>query len=233
MTFAVVTDSAACLPAPVAAGHGIRVVDLHALPGPDGQPATTARPSVQELAEAYRDALRGVDEVLALHVTAALSGTIDNARLAAEAVAGEGRVEVVDLGVSGGALGLSVLAAAEADDMRRGAARARESASRSHLFFLVEDLSYLRRGGRIDRRSAALGVLALTAMIVVRVVAGMVQGWQASVNSVPWPDSGWLSHAGLLAMAALLLGYAGMYAWLLRRRVRHHQRYRQFDRSPR
>lgn len=157
MTFAVVTDSAACLPAPVAAGHGIRVVDLHALPGPDGQPATTARPSVQELAEAYRDALRGVDEVLALHVTAALSGTIDNARLAAEAVAGEGRVEVVDLGVSGGALGLSVLAAAEADDMRRGAARARESASRSHLFFLVEDLSYLRRGGRIDRRSAALG----------------------------------------------------------------------------
>jgi len=76
-------------------------------------------------------------------------------------------------------------------------------------------------------------VLALTAMIAVRVVAGMVQGWQASVNSVPWPESGWLSHAGLLAMAALLLGYAGMYAWLLRRRVRHHRRYRQFDRSPR
>ena len=76
-------------------------------------------------------------------------------------------------------------------------------------------------------------VLALTAMIVVRVVAGMVQGWKASVNHVPWPDSGWLSHAGLLAMATLLLGYAGMYAWLLRRRVRHHQRYRGFDRSPR
>ncbi|MGH8055566.1 MAG: DUF1453 domain-containing protein [Stenotrophomonas sp.] len=75
-------------------------------------------------------------------------------------------------------------------------------------------------------------VLALTLMILVRVVAGMVQGWQASVNGVAWPQTGWLSHAGLLAMAAVLLGYAGMYALLLRRRVRHHQRYRGYDRSP-
>ncbi len=76
-------------------------------------------------------------------------------------------------------------------------------------------------------------VLALTAMIVVRLIAGMVQGWQASVNGVAWPQTGWLSHAGLLAMAAVLIGYAGMYALLLRRRVRHHQRYRGYDRSPR
>ncbi|MCL7715283.1 DUF1453 domain-containing protein [Stenotrophomonas mori] len=76
-------------------------------------------------------------------------------------------------------------------------------------------------------------VLALTVMIGVRVIAGVVQGWQASVNGVPWPDSGWLSHAGLLAMAALLLGHAGMYAWLLRRRMVRHLRYRGYDRSPR
>lgn len=76
-------------------------------------------------------------------------------------------------------------------------------------------------------------VLALTLMIAMRLVAGLVQGWQAWVNGVPWPESGWLSHAGLLAMAAVLLGYAGMYAWLLRRKVRHHLRYRGFDRSPR
>lgn len=76
-------------------------------------------------------------------------------------------------------------------------------------------------------------VLALTLMVVVRLVAGLVQGWQASVNGAAWPQSGWLSHAGLLAMAAVLLGYAGMYAVLLRRRVRHHLRYRGYDRSPR
>ena len=76
-------------------------------------------------------------------------------------------------------------------------------------------------------------VLLLTLMIVVRLMAGLMQGWQASVNGVAWPQSGWLSHAGLLAMAALLLGYAGMYALLLRRRVRHHLRYRRHDRSMR
>ncbi|KRG41351.1 hypothetical protein ARC78_11395 [Stenotrophomonas pictorum JCM 9942] len=76
-------------------------------------------------------------------------------------------------------------------------------------------------------------VALLTLMIAVWLVAGLVQGWQASVNGVPWPASGWLSHAGLLAMAAVLLGYALMYAALLRRKVRHHLRYRGFDRSPR
>ncbi len=76
-------------------------------------------------------------------------------------------------------------------------------------------------------------VLGLTLMILVRVTAGLVQGWQASINGVPWPQTGWLSHAGLLAMAAVLLGYAGMYALLLRRRVRRHNRYRGYDRSTR
>ena len=84
MTLAVVTDSAAFLPPALAAERGIGVVELHAIEGDDG--ATTARPSVAELAEAYETALSGADEVLALHLTAVLSGTIDNARLAAAPV---------------------------------------------------------------------------------------------------------------------------------------------------
>ena len=153
MTLAVVTDSAAFLPPALAAERGIGVVELHAIEGDDG--ATTARPSVAELAEAYETALSGADEVLALHLTAVLSGTIDNARLAAARF--DGRVRVLDLGVSAGALGLAALAAGEAGDARRGAARARESASRSHTFFLVEDLSGLRRSGRVDRTTGLMG----------------------------------------------------------------------------
>ncbi|MDO4242617.1 MAG: DegV family protein [Actinomyces sp.] len=156
MSLAVVTDSAACLPPALLRAHGIGVVELHALPGADGaQPATTARPSVDELAGAYARALDGADEVLAVHLASVLSGTVDNARLAAERV-GEA-VTVLDSGASAGALGLAVLAACEARDARTGAALARESASRSHLFFLVEDLSHLRRGGRIDRATALVG----------------------------------------------------------------------------
>lgn len=161
MTLAVVTDSAACLPARLAQDHGIRFVELHVVDAGDGT-GTTARPSVTELVEAYRDALEDADEVLALHLTAALSGTVDNARLAAELLNEDGgdgapRVTVLDSGTCGGALGLAALAAAQADDVRAGAARARESASRSTVLLLVEDLAYLRRGGRIDRTTALVG----------------------------------------------------------------------------
>ncbi|WP_172192986.1 DegV family protein [Actinomyces faecalis] len=158
MSLAVVTDSAACLPPGLARRHGIEVVALHTVPGTSGAPATTSRPSVEELDRAYQDALTRADAVLALHLTAALSGTVDNARAAAARLAQDGaQVTVLDLGVSAGALGLAALAASQAQDLRHGAARARESASRSHLTFLVDDLASLRRGGRLDRTTAMMG----------------------------------------------------------------------------
>ncbi|MDU0348517.1 DegV family protein [Actinomyces sp. MRS3W] len=157
MSLTVVTDSAACLPPALAEAHGITVVPLHTVEDADAPP-TTARPTVSELADAYRQAAESGAEVLAVHVTAALSGTVDSARLAAQKLREEGTsVTVLDSRASGGALGLAVLAAAEADNARRGAARARESAARSRLFFLVEDLSHLCRGGRIDRTTAFIG----------------------------------------------------------------------------
>jgi hypothetical protein len=76
-------------------------------------------------------------------------------------------------------------------------------------------------------------VLALTVLVIVRIGAGLHQGWQVSVAGQAWPDTGWMSHAGLLGMAALLLGYSGMYAVLLARRVSRFARYRGYDRSPR
>ena len=156
MTLAVVTDSAACLPPALAQRRGIGVVPLHVID--DGAAPTTARPSVAELAAAYASALERADEVLAIHIGSVLSGTVDNARLAAQELAAGGRsVLVLDSGASGGALGLAALAACEAGDARRGAARARESASRSRTFFLVDDLTGLRRSGRVDRTTGLVG----------------------------------------------------------------------------
>ncbi|XQA77729.1 DUF1453 domain-containing protein [Xanthomonas sacchari] len=76
-------------------------------------------------------------------------------------------------------------------------------------------------------------VLGLTALVAVRIGAGLWQGWRSLVDGAAWPTEGWMSHASLLAAAALLLGYACAYAWLLRRRLRRFDRYRGFDRSPR
>ncbi len=76
-------------------------------------------------------------------------------------------------------------------------------------------------------------VLGLTLLVLARIAAGAVQGWRSLGQGGAWPSEGWNSHAGLLGMAGLLLGYALAYAWLLRRRWRHYQRYHGYDRSPR
>ena len=83
MSLAVVTDSAACLTEPLLRERAIEVVPLHAIPAENGEPGTTSRPSVQELADAYRRAASRAEEVLAIHISSALSGTMDNARIAA------------------------------------------------------------------------------------------------------------------------------------------------------
>lgn len=82
-------------------------------------------------------------------------------------------------------------------------------------------------------RSSTWLVSALAALVLVRLGAGLVQTVRVWTGSAQWPDSGWLSHAGLLAMGALLLGYATAQAWGLRHRLRRYQRHRGYDRSPR
>lgn len=76
-------------------------------------------------------------------------------------------------------------------------------------------------------------VLAMTLLVVVRIGAGLVQSWRSMRGGAAWAAHGWMSHASLLAAAALLLGYACADAGLLRRRVRRFDRYRSYDRSPR
>lgn len=68
-------------------------------------------------------------------------------------------------------------------------------------------------------------VLGLTLLVALRISAGLVQGWQVAFAGQQWPASGPRSHAGLLAMAAVLLGHAGMYALLLDRRLRQRHRW--------
>ena len=76
-------------------------------------------------------------------------------------------------------------------------------------------------------------VLALTLLVAVRIGAGIVQASRVWLHGAAWPESGWLSHAGLLAVAALLLGYATAQAFGLLRRARRFERHRGYDRSPR
>jgi DegV family protein with EDD domain len=193
---AVVTDSTAYLPEGVAEDRGIRVVALEVrLGGRVGREGIdidaaelstaladrhldvqTSRPTPAEFSACYHAAFdAGADEVVSVHLSRELSGTWDSARLAAEEFGP--RVRVVDSRSTGMGLGFAVLAAAEAaQEGAPGAeveAAAEAVAARCRLFFSVETLDRLRRGGRIGAAAALVGT-ALAVKPLLHVAQGRI-----------------------------------------------------------
>jgi DegV family protein with EDD domain len=193
----VVTDSTSYLPPGVADERGVRVVPLEVRLGErvgrEGVDVDTAallrafadrridvqtsRPTPAEFAACYRTALdAGADDVVSVHLSRELSGTWDAARAAAEEVGPE-RVRVVDSRAAGMGLGYAVLAAADAaaagSDGAAVAAAAADVAERCRMFFSVDTLDRLRRGGRIGTAAALFGT-ALAVKPLLHVTGGRI-----------------------------------------------------------
>ena len=122
---------------------------------------TTSQPSPEQFAAVYRELLRDDgDEVVSLHISAKLSGTLQSANLAAQEFPA-GRVHVVDsMSVSAGIQLLVQLAARKRDGGADAATVVRnlESArTRTRVYVLLDTLTYLQKGGRIGRAQAFLG----------------------------------------------------------------------------
>ncbi len=193
---AVVTDSTAYLPSGLAERRDIRVVPIHvavdgiaSLDGVDlgasdlvaalGRRAAvrTAGPTPGELAAIYAEVLAtGAEAVVSVHLSRALSGTWEAARLAAEQVDAE-RIRVVDSRSTGMGLGFAALAAActatAGADAVAVYAAAESVADRTRTFFSVDTLEHLRRGGRISSASALLGT-ALAVKPLLHVADGRI-----------------------------------------------------------
>jgi DegV family protein with EDD domain len=176
MPVVVVTDSSARLSDELRQTWAIRQVPLHVLlddidlrDGVDDVPddihdrrrATTAAATPAELGDAYREALAdsGGDGVLAVHLSAALSGTVGAAEITAADIGPAARV--IDSKSTAMNTGFVALAAARAaangadlDTVARAAAAA---VSRNHGFIVVHQLDNLRRSGRIGGAGAWLG----------------------------------------------------------------------------
>ncbi|WP_435209486.1 DegV family protein [Micromonospora sp. bgisy143] len=180
MPVAVVTDSTAYLPPELVRRHRLTVVPLtvvlngaEGLEGVETQPAdatralserrvsaSTSRPAPEQFARTYRRLLdEGADGVVSVHLSAGLSGTVEAARLAAVEVGG--RVEVVDSRSTGMGLGFPAIAAATAAEAGADLAGVRDAAvaavARTTVWFYVDTLEFLRRGGRINAAEALLG----------------------------------------------------------------------------
>ncbi|MFA5844403.1 MAG: DegV family protein [Coriobacteriia bacterium] len=178
--FTVITDSTADISSEIAQERGITVVPLSVTFGEetlaDGvltqteffermgaapQLPKTSQPSVGAFVEAYERALAETEEVISIHISSRLSGTIGSALQAAERFAG--KVHVFDsLNLSWG-LALQVLDAARsaAEDISAAAAlqRLERTRERAKMIVGVDSLENLKRGGRIGRVSSFLGAM--------------------------------------------------------------------------
>jgi DegV family protein with EDD domain len=182
----VVTDSTSYLPTELIERHGIHVVPLYVVFGGDrpvpetditDYPAffeevrtaqkhpTTSQPSVGDFTAVFEPLLADGGEVVSVHISGGLSGTPEAARQAKEALERDGgggeRVVVVDSTTAAGGLGMMVLAAAKAAADGASAAEVAERVAEARrelkMWFAIDTLEFLKRGGRIGAASAWIG----------------------------------------------------------------------------
>ena len=129
------------------------------------QKVTTSQPSVGDFVSVYEPLLAEGRDIVSIHLSAGISGTVEAAgqardRLAQEGKGGE-RIMVFDSRSACGGQGLCALAATAV--AKRGAAgeevlkRAVEARDGLKMWFAVDTLEYLRRGDRIGAARAWLG----------------------------------------------------------------------------
>jgi DegV family protein with EDD domain len=182
---AVVSDTTCCLPPEILDREGIELISLYVTLDGEQQReaeiddledfyerlrassagATTSQPSVGDFVAFYEPLLEQGRDVVSVHISAGISGTVEAAgqardRLEAEGKGGE-RIRVVDSRSAAGGLGLCLLAGtraarggASAEEVEASVLETREALK---MWFAVDTLEYLRRGGRIGGARAWIG----------------------------------------------------------------------------
>jgi len=178
---AVVTDTTHYLPADLVAEHELHQVSLYVRWGdtleresemPDfdafydrlrsaKELPTTSQPSIGDFLEVWEPLLADGRDIVSVHLAAGLSGTYDSALQARDQLPDPARVEVVDSATACAGLGLMALAAAARARRGGGLSEVAETARAGRralkLWFAVDTLEYLRRGGRVGGAQAWVG----------------------------------------------------------------------------
>lgn len=182
---AVVCDTTCYLPTALLAERGIQEISLYV--SVDGEQereseisdfdafyerlrgsesgATTSQPSIGDFLGVYEPLLAEGREVVSIHISAGISGTFEAAgqarrRLIDEDKGGD-RLHLMDSRSAAGGMGLCALGASSA--ARAGAdaaaviAQAEETRNDLKMWFAIDTLEYLRRGGRIGGARAWIG----------------------------------------------------------------------------
>jgi DegV family protein with EDD domain len=185
MAVAIVTDTTQYLPAEVIARHDIHLVSLYVnwdgridreadLADYDayydflrtgGELPTTSQPSIGDFLGVWEPLLERGDDLLSIHLSGGISGTVRVAEQAREALVERGvdggRIVVIDSLTGCAGHGFMAVAAAnavaEGADLAGAVAAARAQRADWKLLVMVDTLEYLRRGGRIGGARAWIG----------------------------------------------------------------------------
>ena len=139
--------------------------------------ATTSQPSVGTFCEVFQRNLEQGHEILGIFISGVLSGTYASAEAAKEQFP-DAPITLIDSLSATIGLGYMVMTAARAaetgatrDEIAQKVLAMREKV---HLYFVVETLEYLRRGGRIGGAQALMGTL-LNIKPILTLQAGRVE----------------------------------------------------------
>ena len=196
---AVVTDSAAWLPKDLLAKYNIAIVPLLLIwegqtlyDGVDIQPQefyariktakampTTSQATSAAMQTVFTELAEKDFDVLGIFISSKLSGTVQSAMLGRDAMGrGMDKVYIVDSQSTAMAMGFQVLAAARAAEggasVTDAMAAAQQARAHSGLFFAVETLEFLHRGGRIGGAQRFIGA-ALNMKPVLALKDGRVE----------------------------------------------------------
>ncbi len=197
----IVTDSTADIPAELRERLGISMVPLQVLFGEEAfldaitinseqlydklmnssvRP-TTSQPSPQEFTEVYERLLAEEPDssIISIHLASVLSGTFQSARLASTMLEEEADITVIDSKSASYGFGMQVVKAAEmaeAGESKESILRMIEQfQAKLQLYFLVDSLEYLHKGGRIGKASALIGTILNIKPILSLDSQGVVQ----------------------------------------------------------
>jgi DegV family protein with EDD domain len=179
---AVVTDSTADLPSKFIEKYNINVIPLKVrLDGDEyedgidisreefldrleesNEVPTTSQPPIGKFLDLYKSLAEEYDQILSLHFSEKMSGTIKTARLAASMLE-DIDIRVIDSETVTAPLGVMVVEVAKAikegkqmDELIDLIAELKENIK---IYFTIDDLTYLERGGRIGKATAFIGNL--------------------------------------------------------------------------
>ena len=181
MTIRIVTDSSCDLPSGLIEQYGISVLPCYVVVDDqtfkdgleiqaddfyrrllaDGRTPTTAQPTPSDFQTVSRELVGQGDQIISIHVSSKLSGTLNSAQQAKASLDDGSAVEIIDSQLASIPLGLAVLDAAimasKGGSVHDIAGQIRQSLGLHHGLFALDTLEYLQKGGRIGKARAFMG----------------------------------------------------------------------------